>query len=300
MTASDSGHAGPDGVLVIDKPSGMTSHDVVDAVRRQLGTTKVGHAGTLDPDATGVLVIGVGRATRLLTYAQRGPKRYTAVARLGITTDTQDASGEVVAERPVGVTREQLEQALESFRGTLMQTPPMVSAVKVGGERLYKKARRGEVIERAERPITIHSLVMDSLDWKTNEVTLDITCSAGTYVRTLVHDLGQRLSCGAHLASLGRTEASGFTERDALPLDAVKRDNLLPVAAAVKQLPRLDVDEEVASHVFHGRPLSRALISPVLDTDARETSLALFHEQDVIAVYRAEEDRLIAERVIAA
>ena len=152
-----------DGVLVVDKPAGMTSHDAVDEVRHRLGTRRVGHAGTLDPDATGVLVMGVGRATRLLAYAQAAAKRYRAEVAFGVETTTQDASGEVVARADAGwLSRAEVEAALPAFRGAIEQVPPMVSAVKVGGERLYRKARRGEEVARAPRRVTVHALELVS------------------------------------------------------------------------------------------------------------------------------------------
>ncbi|MGH2820602.1 MAG: tRNA pseudouridine(55) synthase TruB, partial [Actinomycetota bacterium] len=163
-----------DGLLVIDKPPGMTSHDVIDEVRRRFRTRRVGHAGTLDPDATGVLVVGVGHATRFLSYSQAAPKRYLARARFGVTTTTQDASGELLERRPVDLDAEEVRAALEDFRGEIEQVPPMVSAVKVGGERLYRKARRGEEVERAARRVTIHALDLVSFPAPRVEAVLDV------------------------------------------------------------------------------------------------------------------------------
>ena len=279
------------GVLVLDKPPGMTSHDVVDRVRRSLGTRKVGHAGTLDPDATGVLVIGVGTATRLLDYAKDAPKRYTAVARFGTTTTTQDASGEVVETRPVDVTEDDVSEALERFRGTIEQIPPMVSAVKVGGERLYRKARRGEEVERPARTVTIYSL--DLVDFAGDEAMLDVLCSAGTYIRTLIHDLGDALGCGAHMASLRRTEAAGFTEEEALALDDVGVDALRPLSDAVRTMHQAFIDDVAADLVKDGRRLPLDGDFEVLDGP-----VALIHEDDVLAVYRRAGDELVAEKVL--
>ncbi len=184
--------------MVIDKPAGMTSHDVVARVRKIFQTKKVGHAGTLDPDATGILVLGLGTATRLLSFAQDGPKRYIAIASFGTTTTTQDASGDVIEAKHVEIDREQVAAATRSFLGQIEQIPPMVSAVKVGGERLYKKARRGEEIERKPRPVTIHALELTSFTEDPPEAAFDVSCSPGTYIRTLVHDIGRQLGCGAH------------------------------------------------------------------------------------------------------
>jgi tRNA pseudouridine55 synthase len=282
-------------VAVIDKPAGMTSHDVVDHVRRKMDTKKVGHAGTLDPDATGVLVIGVGRATRLLRYAQMGDKRYLATASFGSTTSTQDASGEVLETNEVRFTQPELEEVLKDFTGDIEQIPPMVSAVKVGGERLYKKARRGEEVERAPRRVTIGALQLLELKLDTPHgvlATLDITCSGGTYIRTLVHDIGQRLGCGAHLSELRRTASGPFSEDQAVPLSEIDPGRLRPMREAVALLPSLSVDGDRARAVVHGRPL---------DIDAGEDfadRVAVISDEELLAVYRREGNKLIAETVV--
>jgi tRNA pseudouridine(55) synthase len=283
-----------DGVVVVDKPAGMTSHDVVDRVRRVFQTRKVGHAGTLDPDATGILILGLGRATRFLGYAQASPKRYLATAVFGVTTSTQDASGEVLATRSCeDLDALAVSQALASFIGRIEQVPPMVSAVKIGGERLYRKAWRGEAVQRAPREVTIHHLVLNSFrEGPRPEATVDVRCSAGTYVRTLVHDLGGRLGCGAHLGSLRRTEAGGFVEADAAPLDRLEPSTLLPLEELVRSVTRLDLSEDDARAVAHGRSL--AAPADVAPGDAR----ALFANDRLMAVYRREGHLLKAERVV--
>jgi tRNA pseudouridine55 synthase len=244
------------GALVIDKDPGMTSHDVVDLIRKRLRTKRVGHGGTLDPDATGVLLIGVGKATRFLSYAQASPKRYTALIELGASTSTQDASGKVLSERAVTSDAEQLSKALESFRGEIEQIPPMVSAVRVGGKRLHELARAGQEVERQPRKVTIYELELLSEDIAgTKRATLDVRCSGGTYVRTLAHDLGEVLGCGGHLVSLRRTEAAGFTLDDAISVDDVAEEALRPLVDVVHELPRLDIDAEMAALVANGRPL---------------------------------------------
>ncbi len=285
-----------DGLVVVDKPAGVTSHDVVDQVRARLGTKRVGHGGTLDPDATGVLVIGVGRATRLLEYAQAAPKRYRATAVFGKATSTQDASGEVVAEAPAGhLTETLVAQALAEFVGEIEQVPPMVSAVKVGGERLYRKARRGEEVERPTRRVVVHGI--DLLAFAPGEeprAELDVSCSGGTYVRTLVHDVGGRLGCGAHLAALRRTASGGFTEADAIDVADVAPNSLLPPAAAVRDMTRLDLSAEDARGVANGRPL------PSPDDLPEGEAVALFSSDDLIAVYRRRGPRLVPDRVLTA
>lgn len=283
-----------DGVLVIDKPAGMTSHDVVDRVRKVLKTKKVGHAGTLDPDATGLLLVGIGKATRFLAYAQAGPKRYLAAARFGVTTTTQDASGEVTETSDETVTDDQVRGVLDAFTGVIQQIPPMVSAVKVGGERLYAKARRGEDIERAPRTVTIHSFELRAFDAAEQNARFDVTCSGGTYVRTLIHDLGQTLGVGAHMTSLRRTETSGFSLEDAVALDAVGEDALRPLLEAVRPLPKIKLDPEAAADVGHGRAL-RGDIAPDLDED---NPAALTFDDELVAVYRRVGDRLVPDRVV--
>ncbi|MEA2476600.1 MAG: tRNA pseudouridine55 synthase [Actinomycetota bacterium] len=285
---------GPDGLLVIDKPPGMTSHDVVDHVRKKLHTKKVGHGGTLDPDATGVLVVGVGKATRLLAYSQSAPKSYHGTALFGVTTSTQDASGDVLQERDVSTTRGDLEAVLAEFVGDISQIPPMVSAVKVDGERLYRKARRGEEVERAARPVHVYSLTLESwTDGPRPQATFDVECSGGTYIRTLVNDIGARLGCGAHLTHLRRTASGGFTLEDAIALDDVSIEKMRPLVDVVGDMRRVEVDEEAAASVSHGRRLE------VVDDTADDEVVAVTRGARLLAVYRRRGDALVAERVVA-
>ncbi len=282
-----------DGVLVIDKPAGMTSHDVVDAIRKRLKTRRVGHGGTLDPDATGVLLLGVGKATRFLSFAQASPKRYEAEVRLGLSTTTQDASGEPVESRPVTATQADIEAALPAFTGAIEQIPPMVSAVRVGGERLYEKARRGEDVVREPRAVTVYELTLGSYLPETATAVLEVKCSGGTYIRTLAHDLGERLGCGAHLVTLRRTEAAGWGLEDATPLDQASDASLRPLADVVRDMPRLELDEEAARLVSYGRSLE-------LDTDLEQDALAaLVRDGKLLGVYRRQSDKLVPERVVA-
>jgi len=284
-----------DGVLVVDKPAGMTSHDVVDEIRRRFKTKKVGHAGTLDPDAIGVLLIGVGRATRFLSYAQDAPKRYDAIARFGTTTSTQDASGDVIESRPCSFSADELARALEKFTGAIEQIPPMVSAVRIGGERLHVKARRGEEVERAARPVTIHELDLTAFrPGDVPEADLSVLCSSGTYVRTLIHDIGGALGCGAHMAALRRTETGGFTIAEATPLADISTDHLQPLTEAVRVLPAIDLSDEDARAVENGHKLA-ASIAPDLADGAL---VALRAEGALVAVYRRAGDVLAADRVV--
>lgn len=281
-----------DGVVVIDKPAGMTSHDVVDRMRKVFSTKKVGHAGTLDPDATGVLVLGLGRATRILSYAQSGPKSYLATAKLGITTSTLDAGGEMIEEKEVDVTDADVRAAASSFLGDIEQVPPMVSAVKIEGERLYKKARRGETVERAPRKVTIHAI--DVVEVKLPQFTVAVRCSGGTFVRSLVADIGDKLGCGAHVETLRRTEAAGFTIDDAVPLDTVSLEHLRPVGDAVRELERMPVDDTQAKRISHGQrlpvPTNLALVE--------DQAVALLKGDDLLAVYKRKQDALVPDRVL--
>ena len=207
------------GILLVDKPAGWTSNDVVQKLRGILHERRIGHAGTLDPMATGLLTVFVGRATRAVEFAEADAKRYRAALRLGLTTDTQDSTGTVLHKTESDVTWEALEQALLGFRGEIRQVPPMYSAVKVNGKRLYKLARRGETVERAARPVTIHALELlgrEGEDW-----ILDIRCSKGTYIRTLCQDIGDALGCGGCMAALRRLEAGAFTVEEAHSLEEI-------------------------------------------------------------------------------
>ena len=210
----------PDGLLLVDKPPGMTSHDVVYKIRRTFGLQKVGHGGTLDPAATGLLVLLIGRGTKASDQVMAGDKIYEGEVTLGADTSTQDAEGEIIAQHdPYGVTREAFAAELGKWVGNVEQTPPMVSAVKIGGKRLYKLAREGVTVERQPRPVTIHSL--DLLEWNPPRATIRMHCTKGTYVRTLAHDLGQGLGCGAHLCALRRTASGAYRVENAHPMSRI-------------------------------------------------------------------------------
>ena len=210
------------GILVIDKPAGWTSMDVCAKLRGMFHEKRVGHAGTLDPMATGVLPVFLGRATRAVEFAADSDKEYIAGLKLGVTTNTQDITGEIVEERPADVSREQLWAVLEGFTGDIEQVPPMYSAIKIGGKKLYELARKGKEVERRPRPVTIRALgVLDGPE-RGADFTLRVACSKGTYVRTLCHDIGQALGCGGCMSSLQRVKAAGFTLEDSVSLEAVQ------------------------------------------------------------------------------
>ncbi|MDQ3932465.1 MAG: tRNA pseudouridine(55) synthase TruB [Actinomycetota bacterium] len=278
-----------DGVLVVDKPAGIGSTDVVRVVRRAAGQRRVGHTGTLDPDATGVLVVCLGRATRLVRFLQVGRKTYLAQMVLGMETTTQDASGQVVAERSAAhVDEHGLCEALASFIGEIEQVPPMVSAVKVGGQRLYDLARRGEDVERPPRVVTVHEIVLDSfIAGERAQVTFLVTCSSGTYVRTLAHDIGRALGCGATLTELRRLANGPFTVEDAHPLDEVTvrgEDGtleavLLSPREAVRGLPTFEATPEQALAVAVGRTLPALGVAGPFAVVTGERLLAVYSDQ---------------------
>jgi len=217
-----------EGVLLIDKPQGLTSHDVVDRIRRKLKMKRIGHAGTLDPGATGLLVILVGKATKLSQYLMSLSKVYEGTVVLGAETDSQDSDGEVVVEQPVpDLTEEEILEFMKQFEGDQYQTPPMYSAKKVNGVPLYKMARKGKEVEREPRFIRISSFQMDK--WESPRIDFTIACSKGTYVRTVAHDLGKTIGCGAHLTDLRRTEIERFQIEDSIPLDEFEEMTLAEI-----------------------------------------------------------------------
>lgn len=255
----------PHGILNVDKPLGETSHDVVERVRELTGVRRVGHAGTLDPLATGVLLVCVGRpATRVAEFLMDRPKTYRAEARLGLTTDTFDAEGRIVAESPIEVGQDQVEEALSRFRGSIEQLPPMYSAVKHKGKPLYRLARQGIEVERASRRVEVYRLEL--VEWEPPDCTLEMRCSAGTYVRVLVHELGQALGCGAYVTGLTRLASGSFRLEHAVSLDRfahMAREGrwpqlLLPIDDALAdQFPALPLDEDAARRLCSGQVLQR-------------------------------------------
>lgn len=247
------------GILIIDKPQGWTSMDVCAKLRGMFHEKRVGHAGTLDPMATGILPVFVGRATRAVEFAAEGRKEYRAVLRLGLTTDTQDVTGTVLEERPVSVTSADVERVLARFRGDILQVPPMYSAVKVEGKRLYELARKGREVERKPRPVTVFELERGERLSET-DFALRVLCSKGTYVRTLCHDIGQALGCGGTMAALRRTMSAGFTLENAVTLEEVQAAAdrgeagrlLLPVDGCFAQLPAVTLTAPQAKCVRNG------------------------------------------------
>ena len=247
------------GLLLVDKPRGPSSHDVVAHMRRTSGEARIGHTGTLDPLASGLLVLCLGRATRLSEYLLGHDKRYLAEVQLGQSTTTYDAEGAVTLVRPVLATHTDVAAALQTFTGTIRQAPPAYSAVKVGGQPAYKLARSGRPADLAARPVTIHTIEL--LEYTSPRATILVHCSAGTYIRSLAHDLGQLLGCGAHLADLKRTAAGPFLLSGAHTLEHLDREFaagagahlLQPADAGLQMWPKLELDSAAAARVMHGQ-----------------------------------------------
>ena len=246
----------PNGIIIIDKPRDWTSMDVCAKLRGIFREKRVGHAGTLDPMATGVLPVFIGRATRAVEFASESEKEYLAEIKLGVVTNTQDTTGEILEKRPVSVTREELEGALAHFRGNILQIPPMYSAIKRDGKKLYELARAGKEVERPPRPVTIHALEAGEQTGP-DTYTLRVRCSKGTYVRTLCHDIGQALGCGGTMFSLRRTMAAGFALAQSHPLTEVLEHPdpaslLIPVDAYFSGRPELRLRPEAEKKVRNG------------------------------------------------
>jgi tRNA pseudouridine55 synthase len=254
-----------DGILLVDKPEGISSAKVVSRVKRAAGARKAGHAGTLDPFATGVLVCCLNRATRLARFFLGSEKRYRALMTLGVETDTQDATGTVVATRDPG-TPDQMEirAAVEAFRGKIHQQPPVFSALKHRGVPLYKLARKGMPFQKPPREVKIRSIELVGVDLP--QIEIDVTCSAGTYIRTLCADIGRRLGCGGHLKTLRRLKSSGFSIEEALTLERVEQEALagslaeriLPMASALRNMPEAVADRRLVEQISFGRAIARS------------------------------------------
>ncbi len=283
-----------DGVLVVDKPAGWTSHDVVARVRRLAGTRKVGHAGTLDPMATGVLVVGVGRATRLLTFVTGADKEYLATVRLGVSTSTDDAEGEVLTRTDAaGVTPADVADAVAALTGPIDQVPSAVSAIKVDGRRAYARVRAGQDVHLAARPVRVEELTVLTSRRGPGVLDLDVrvVCSSGTYVRALARDLGAGLGVGGHLTALRRTRVAGFTLADARTLDALSAEAdaapdrpiavLSPAHAARSTMPVRQVDADEARELSFGRPLTATgRPGPVAAVDPGQRLVAVLVDDD--------------------
>ena len=272
------------GVLVVDKPMGLTSHDVVQIIRRGTGIRRAGHTGTLDPRASGVLVILIGPAVRLSEYVSASDKRYQATIRLGSSTDTYDAEGTITSSASIDqITEDSFSETLQQFVGEIEQVPPPYSAVKVQGRKAYDMAREGEDFELIPRIINVYSL--EILEWAPPEVVIDVYCSSGTYVRSLANDLGKELGTGAHLVGLRRTKSGRFTLRDAVPLrriqEAFDAGNwyrfLIPAAEALADWPMVELDADQVELVRHGHRIPA-------DPDQKGLARGVSQQGDLVAL----------------
>lgn len=277
------------GVLVVDKPVGLTSHDVVQIIRRGTGIRRAGHTGTLDPRASGVLVILIGPAVRLSEYVSASDKRYQATVRLGSTTDTFDAEGRVTARASVdSITEQRFEEALTQFIGEIQQVPPPYSAIKVQGRKAYEMAREGEEVDLAPRTIHVYSLEM--LEWAPPEAVIDVFCSSGTYVRSLANDLGAALGCGAYLVGLRRTKSGRFTLRDAVTLRRLQESfasgdwyrYLIPAAEALGDWPMVELDGDQVELIRHGHRIPA-------EPDAKGWVRGVSQQGDLVALLELDE-----------
>lgn len=281
-----------DGILAVWKPEGWTSHDVVAKVRRLLKLKRVGHTGTLDPMVTGVLPLCLGRSTRVVEYVQERPKAYEAVLRLGIATDTEDLTGEVIDQQPVGsISIAQIEEVLQRFLGTIDQVPPMFSAVKVDGKRLYELAREGKTVERKSREVTIHSISLLKAELTNDqpEITFSVVCSKGTYIRTLCVDIGKALGLPATMAKLTRTMSGGITAEGCLTLEQIEElvasggleKHLIPADRAIAHIPYRTVSPRSAQQALRGQKLSLSQV-------AQES--AEWKHNELVRLYESSED----------
>jgi tRNA pseudouridine55 synthase len=279
----------------VDKPAAMTSHDVVQRVRRVLGTRSAGHTGTLDPFATGLLVVLIGRATRLARFTSGQPKTYLATARLGVRTDTDDLTGRTV-ETSMGVEsipEARVRDELAFFLGTQLQQPPQFSAKSVAGERSYRRARRGETVELADVSVTVHWLEL--VDYQPPDVTFRATVSSGTYIRALGRDLGQRLGVGAHLTRLRREAIGSLRVEEAVALDSLSRAAVISAQRVVGDLPAVELDAAGREEVAHGRAVADPRVAR--DTDAG-SEVALLHGGELVGMARVENGWLRPEVVL--
>ncbi|MBQ9757404.1 MAG: tRNA pseudouridine(55) synthase TruB [Clostridia bacterium] len=252
-----------DGIINVNKPLGITSHDVVYRLRKILGIKKIGHTGTLDPDASGVLPMCVGKGTKLADYLTARDKQYLAILKLGAFTDTQDASGEILESFEVRVTEKEVRDAVRKFVGDIMQIPPMYSAIKIDGKKLYELAREGKTVEREPRQITIRNIEIRNIDFEKNTVEMLVDCSKGTYIRTLCNDVGAELGCGGYMAALKRTKSGRFDIGESFTLDEIaeraeKNDFsfMVPVGEAIPEYKKIVLADKNAQRVRNGIKIS--------------------------------------------
>lgn len=280
------------GVINIYKEKGFTSHDVVNIVRKKLGKIKTGHTGTLDPDAMGVLPICIGKATKLSEYIASSIKEYKAIVTLGKTTTTQDSSGDIIEEKPVNCSSEDIKNVLSKFKGEIMQTPPMYSAIKVNGKKLYELAREGKEIERKQRKITIHNIEINRfIDNENFEIT--VLCSKGTYIRTLCNDIGKALGCGAHMSYLLRTRTGNFYLDNAIKLEDIDRvlennnikDIMIPMEQVLSDYNKFVVVKNGNKFLYNGNKISFNYIQNKKDLKQNEKIVIYDEDNNLIGIY---------------
>ncbi|RKX45147.1 MAG: tRNA pseudouridine(55) synthase TruB [Thermotogae bacterium] len=277
------------GILLIDKPSGPTSHDVVDRVRRKLGIKKVGHAGTLDPIATGLLVLGIGKGTRILEYFLHADKVYRAQIKLGIVTETFDITGEIKEEHPCNVTESEVAQALKSLQGEFLQVPPAYSARKYKGRKLYELAREGKIIRLPPRRVFVHKVEVIQVDLQENLVEALFKVSSGTYIRSLCMELGYRLGCGAVMNGLTRIQQGPFKLESAVKLEDVSTEKITPINVALGWMPALVVNEESAERVKNGGQIYTSQVIEVVGDFSKDADIRILDPSgELLAVARSE------------
>lgn len=280
------------GVINIYKEKGFTSHDVVNIVRKKLGKIKTGHTGTLDPDAMGVLPICVGKATKLSEYIASSIKEYKAIVSLGKTTTTQDGSGEVIEEKKVNCSEDNIKKVVNCFKGEIMQTPPMYSAIKIGGKKLYELVREGKEIERKQRKITIYNIeITNFIDNENFEIK--VLCSKGTYIRTLCNDIGQALGCGAYMSYLLRTRTGNFYIDNAIKLDDIDKflqnnklnDILLPMDIVLSGYKKISVLNKANKFLYNGNKISFSYLKNKEDLQQNEKVIVYDEDNNLIGIY---------------
>lgn len=285
-----------DGILNIYKEQGFTSHDVVAKLRGICKQKKIGHTGTLDPDAVGVLPVCLGKATKVCDLLTDKDKTYEAVLQLGVVTDTQDMSGEILSKQEVSVSRDEIEKAVMSFVGAYDQVPPMYSALKVNGKKLYELAREGKVVERKARRITIHQIEISEINMEQKTVTMTVSCSKGTYIRTLCHDIGEKLGCGGAMATLKRTKVSSFMIQDSLTLSEVEElvkagtveEHLVKVDSLFASLSAVTVSKKYQKYVDNGNKIEISFLTEPVRTSLNQEFRVYDEDQRFVGIFEAE------------
>lgn len=292
------------GVLLLDKPQGMTSNDALQKVKWLFNAKKAGHTGALDPLATGMLPICFGEATKFSQYLLDSDKRYQVIAKLGERTDTSDADGQIICSKPVNITQSQIDEALTHFRGDILQVPTMFSALKHQGKPLYEYARQGIVIEREARPITVYENQFIQFDVTNHELTLEIHCSKGTYIRTIIDDLGELLGCGAHVIYLRRLQVSNYPIKNMVTLEALqnladKDELLMPVDSPMNEYPKVILSEQQGKNILLGRTIEIDTTINEVNVSTKENLVRIYQDQRFIGAGIQTNNKLSPKRLIS-